>query len=528
MVRAPEAGHSPAQGTERPRLEPFVVAGLVVLLVIAAFAETVGHMAHLWLTHPTYHHGLLVLPIALVLLWDDRARLGAVPICPDLRGLGAVAVCGAVWYAGQAALIGEVAQFALIGILLATVWTVLGGSFFKAAAFPLFYLVLMVPTGTFLLAPLQALATGVNGTALHWAGIPVYVQGFLIEAPYGTYHVAPGCAGLNFVLATLVLAPVYARLVYRSVQRRVMAIGLMLAGAVAANSLRIFLIIILAEATGREIDLVDDHLVYGWGFFLVILFAAGWFGLRFSDLDEGAETSRAASSTSVSGQHQPIATSGLALLVVTCLAFPVLAAAQTRQPPDNAGSALQGLPAGWRVVGTEALLNVPSSDFQLAVEVETPGGARAHIVKALFSPQRMGHEASPGAITSGDEWAMLTYVGTARVDVTSRQIPVHRYRAELDEGRYAVWQASVIGGEPVAGGLDRALKTSRQGGFGGDGRALLLAILMPSDPDNPEALERMAIEFFAEDPSLNRLWPPSFPAPQPASILAPTLAPEGG
>ena len=63
---------------------------------------------------------------------------------------------------------------------------------------------------------LQQIATHYLLRVVRWFGIPVYIEGFFIEVPSGRYHIEPGCAGLNFILATVALAPLYAYLMYRS------------------------------------------------------------------------------------------------------------------------------------------------------------------------------------------------------------------------------------------------------------------------------------------------------------------------
>ena len=106
--------------------------------------------------------------------------------------------------------------------------------------------------------------------------------------PTGRYHIEPGCAGLNFLLATVALAPLYAYLMYRSAWKRLAAVVIALFLAVVMNGVRIAGIIALTHWSDRKLNIVDDHLLYGWGFFALVLLAAGYVGSFFADGETGS------------------------------------------------------------------------------------------------------------------------------------------------------------------------------------------------------------------------------------------------
>ena len=174
----------------------------------------------------------------------------------------------------------------MLGILLAC----LGWRIFKILSFPFLYLWLLVPTGTLVLPQLQEIATLISSSLLRWIGIPVFVDGFFLEVPSGRYHIEPGCAGLNFLLATAALAPLYAYLFYRSFWKRLVVVGLALILAIIMNGVRIAGIIALAHWGGPKLNIVDNHLLYGWGFFALVLLAAGYVGSYFAEAPLAAPT----------------------------------------------------------------------------------------------------------------------------------------------------------------------------------------------------------------------------------------------
>jgi exosortase len=183
------------------------------------------------------------------------------------------------------------------------------------------YLFLLAPTGTPLLPYLQTVTTTLAVFFLQIGQIPFFVDGNLIEVATGNYIVAPGCAGLNFVLALATVAPLFAVLMYDSWRKRLIAIALMMAMVPIANGFRVFAIIAIAEYTNRAIDITADHLLYGWLFFSAVVLVMFWIGSRFADpprrADSAGETMPKISETPPTLQSIAAA---LSIVTLVCIA----------------------------------------------------------------------------------------------------------------------------------------------------------------------------------------------------------------
>lgn len=257
--------------------------GAVFAVFVILYFSSIASAVTLWATRATYNHGFIILPIALYLVWERRALLTNLKPDPTPWGLLGVAGFGAAWLVASAAGITEGQHLALVGMIQGLLLAILGLGLFRAMLLPIMYLWLMVPTGGFLYPALQSVATFITASLLQLSQVPTYVEGFDIYVPVGLFHIATGCAGLNFILASLALAPLFAYFMYQSMAKRLTAVVVMLVVAIIANGIRIYAIIALAEFTNRRIDIVDDHLIYGWGFFAVVLMATAWLGMRFAD-----------------------------------------------------------------------------------------------------------------------------------------------------------------------------------------------------------------------------------------------------
>jgi exosortase A len=279
-----DPGTGPGVGdaaTRWPAALGALAAGLVGL--IALFWPAAAKAVEVWSTTSAYNHLFLIAPISLYVIWERRRTVARLAPAPALAAVLALPIFALAWLAGALLEIYEVQQFALIAMMDVLIVAVLGWRVCRALAFPLLYLWLLVPTGEFLLAGLQHLTTAAATWGLEQAGLPVYTEGILIETPSGRYRVEPGCAGLNFLLAALAFALLFANLIYRGWLKRGLAVVLALAIAIVANWLRVWGIILIDHLTGNRTDIVDDHLVYGWAFFAAVMAAAMVLGLRWRD-----------------------------------------------------------------------------------------------------------------------------------------------------------------------------------------------------------------------------------------------------
>jgi len=257
-----------------------IALGLTALVLL--FWPTAAAAVHQWDSSSAYSYAYLIAPISLYVIWSERSRLAVVTPDATFWCAGICAAFVLAWLLADALDINEGRQIALIGMMQALFVGVLGWRVYRALLFPLLYLFLLVPTGEFLLGPLQGVAHAGSVWMLKASGIPTYAEGILIEVPAGLFEVAPGCAGLNFVLTALALSLLYGFMFYRGWRARALCVFVGLATAIIANIVRIYLIIALAQFTDRAVDITDDHLLWGWGFFAVIMLALMWFGLRFA------------------------------------------------------------------------------------------------------------------------------------------------------------------------------------------------------------------------------------------------------
>ncbi|MFL1463420.1 exosortase A [Roseococcus sp. DSY-14] len=260
---------------------PLAALGLGTLAWLALFFEEAAHAVSIWESSAAYNHGWLILPIAVWLAWTRRRRLPALRPVPTpafaLLGLPAAVL----WLLAERMGVMEGRQFAALGLFYALVLATLGWRVSLAMAAPLAYLVFLVPFGAFTVPALQVITARMVDVMLDWTAIPHYVDDLLIEIPEGTFYIAEACAGLRFIIAALAFGALYAFVMFRSPWRRATVMALALAVPVLANGVRAFGLVVLGHWWGSAAAVDADHLIYGWGFFSVVILLLILAGLPF-------------------------------------------------------------------------------------------------------------------------------------------------------------------------------------------------------------------------------------------------------
>ena len=96
---------------------------------------------------------------------------------------------------------------------------------------------------------------------------------------------AVACSGLRFLITSLAIGTLYAHLTYQSFWRQLLFLVALILFSVLANGLRAFLLIYVAEKSNMAYGFGDDHYIYGWlvfGLVLLLMFKPGFTSLRNS------------------------------------------------------------------------------------------------------------------------------------------------------------------------------------------------------------------------------------------------------
>lgn len=317
---------------------PLLAVALVWAWILFLFRDTGEGMVSIWMRSETFTHGFFVPPLALWLIWRQRARLWALTPRPMPWVLLLVAAACMLWLLADVVTANAPAQLALVALLVLTVPALLGWQVTRTILFPLGFLFFAVPIGEFLMEPLMEGTASFAVLALRASGIPVYREGLQFVIPSGNWSVVEACSGVRYLIASLTVGTLYAHLSYRTATRRWLFIGVSILVPIVANWLRAYLIVLLGHLSSNKLGAGVDHLIYGWVFFGFVIMLMFMIGSRWADADPPPAPAAAALSPGWPAPSKALVAMAVAVGVLAGL--PQWASARLAPDPDAPAPAL--------------------------------------------------------------------------------------------------------------------------------------------------------------------------------------------
>lgn len=283
-----------ATGTEKPRSIPLPAA--LFLVTVAAFWPTLVALPGHWNSYN--EHGWVVAGLVTWLIWRDRQRIADVAGVPDtdlfpVLGLGSVA-----WLLARVMGIDTIHQTLFILLVFGWAMAVFGRSA-RSVVVPIAATAMIAAPIWDLTEPLlQRAAVVVTGAITAIGGVEAEIGAYTIGIATGTFIVEAGCSGLNYLLVSVTLAATYVHLFVSDTGTRIRVILVAICTALVSNWIRISALVFVGDATAMQSPLIDDHLLFGWAIFTVML-VPGYFAVRWVERrSEGVVETRAAATGS--------------------------------------------------------------------------------------------------------------------------------------------------------------------------------------------------------------------------------------
>lgn len=219
-----------------------------------AYLPVFGHAFEVWRSDQEFSFGLLIPPTALGLVawrWKEmvRARVSGPP-----ASLGWVAAGLGLLLLGNRANLHALAGISFLPVVLGSVAYLYGVEVARLAALPALLLGGGLSLFRGLLSsvgfPLQQLTARLSAATASALGVPVHSSG--VDLFVGNVHlvVAQACSGMDSLLALLFLGTLFVGLARASLARRALLVALVLPIILAANTLRVTLVLVLSQPLG--------------------------------------------------------------------------------------------------------------------------------------------------------------------------------------------------------------------------------------------------------------------------------------
>jgi exosortase A len=386
--------------------------GAVSAALLLLFHRDAAQMASIWWNASTFNHCLLIPPLVGWLVWQRLPELRALAPAAWVPGLLLLAAGAVLWLLGEAGGLALARHAALVLMLQGAAIACLGPSVSRALAFPLFYLLFLIPVGEELVPAMQTVTAKMSMALLAVSGVPAYIEGIFISTPTGYFEVAEACSGVKFLIAMAAYGALVANVCFRSWPRRIAFMAAAILIPILANGIRAWATIFIAHHNGIETAEGFDHVVYGWVFFAVVialLMAAGWpfFDRTLGDAWFNPEALRRPAGPQRRAVH-------VAAAAVAIAAAPPLWTAAVASAGTEAAPAAFQLPqvTGWEKAdarrGRPWLPHFAGADLLRVERYRNAAGQEVDLAVAVFARQEEGRELvgfGQGAAAPDSAWA---------------------------------------------------------------------------------------------------------------------------
>lgn len=399
-----------------------------------------------WQT-PEYSHGPLIPVISALLFLRQYDELDPTtrhrPKGAAWPGLLLILIALAAGAFGMLSRMDELVAYALIlwiggAVLLAMGWT-LGRQFWPSVLHLLFMLPLPGLLHYWVSTKLQFASSFLGVAIVQALGIPVILEGNVIDLGSYRLHVAEACSGLRYLFPILSFSYVIA-VIYRGPGWHKMVILLAAAPiAILMNTLRIAIVAVLTDRFGAELAIGASHLLEGWVIFLaclIILVGMVAFLItlenRNAGLRDALDLDLGAARRTIQGLRHctagPVLWVGAGITLAAALASTL---SLDRTPPKIQRDPLALFPptlSDWQATGWDRLQPdeahaLGADDYLLATY--TRGQDAVEFFVAYYADQSKGGIHSPKICLPGGGWEVAE-IGVTRAEAAGLTFPVTR------------------------------------------------------------------------------------------------------
>jgi exosortase D (VPLPA-CTERM-specific) len=265
------------------------VAAAALVLLFFAFGGPLLELVRRWNQQEEYSHGYLIPVVAAWLLYMRRGALRANIATPSYVGLGLIVLAIAMNVVGTLSAIFILSQVGFVLSLFGLALAIGGFPLLRAAFIPIAYLLFAIPLPYFIDAALtlklQLISSELGVFFIRLFGIPVYLDGNIIDMGIYKLQVVEACSGLRYLYPLFSLSFLAAYLFRAPLWQRAVVFLSSIPIAIGMNGLRIGLVGYLVNGWGTRMAEGALHLFEGWVVFLAcsaILAAEMWLLARFS------------------------------------------------------------------------------------------------------------------------------------------------------------------------------------------------------------------------------------------------------
>ncbi len=258
---------------------------LIVLLIVllAVYSVSLTDLVYQWWNSPEYGHGLFMPFISCYILWRQRHLICSNELESSSFGYLALFSALVILLAGTLADLESVKHYSFCIALIGLVLLFGGWPLLKISALPILLIVLVIPLPhlfiSSLTSGLQLISSELGTWLIRFFGIPVFLEGNIIDMGVYKLQVVEACSGLRYLYPLLSISLLITHFLRVSFALKVFLVLTIVPITIFMNSFRIAVTGVLVNNFGNEVAEGFLHDFEGWVVFLaafVLLLAEIW------------------------------------------------------------------------------------------------------------------------------------------------------------------------------------------------------------------------------------------------------------
>jgi len=413
-----------------------------------------------WLNSPEYSYGVLIPPVVVFLIWQQKDRLERISFEGSWWGVGLVLLGGGLLVLGQLSTIYIVVQYAYVVTLYGLMLAFTGRRAFRLLAVPMLILAFMIPLPSFIFynlsAKLQLLSSELGVWFMRLFDVSVFVEGNVIDLGGYKLQVAEACDGLRYLFPLMTLGFLMAYFYKGALWKRWVLFLSSIPLTIIMNSWRIGTIGLMVEHWGIGMAEGFLHEFQGW---MVFMLSAGCLLLEIALLTRiGHETGTwrelfgvefpAATPAGVVFRQRPlpltfVAAAGILIaFVIAALVMPRNAEVIPERQSFAEFPMNLGVWTGHKQPMEGIYLDQLRLDDYLLADYVNADGQAVNLYISWYNSQRKGDAVhSPRACLPGGGWQLRDFDQRTLSEITvdGRPLRVNRTLIELGTQRELVY-----------------------------------------------------------------------------------------
>jgi exosortase len=229
-------------------------------------------------------HGLMIIALFFYLLLQTfKTNPPVVKISATNTLL--LALLSFCWFLVASININLLEQLLLLPIMFSIILCIYGWRIAIKAAPAIAFLIFAIPIWDHLNPMLVELSTTTVMWAVEFVRIPALISGNMVTLASGSLVIADGCSGLRYFIVALALVSYIILSSITTFKQKLLLVLATIALSLFVNWLRIFIIILVADATDMQSSLVADHETFGWVLFGLVCIPLVYYSNRFPVLE---------------------------------------------------------------------------------------------------------------------------------------------------------------------------------------------------------------------------------------------------